>query len=129
MTAILVLCEIVCGFFARTMDTDRHFVMKISFLSMYDQHVRNCMKLFLGEHESTFTTLSIRLTMRSILVVVVCIEVRQRACSTEIAQNERSAQHQHQRTRKAAFSLLMSEFFPQAHKNPHTIDMTHSTTC
>ena len=41
-----------------------------TFLSMYDQHVRNCMKL-LGALESTFTGLSIRLTMRCILVVVV----------------------------------------------------------
>ena len=45
--------------------------MKVPFLSMYDQHVRNCMKLLLGPLESTFTTLSIRLTMKSILVVVV----------------------------------------------------------
>ena len=65
------------------------------FLSMYDQHVRNCMKL-LGALESTFTGLSIRLTMRCILVVVVhggyhwCVlKCGGGELASEIAQNER----------------------------------------
>ena len=106
------------------------------FLSMYEQHVRNCMKL-LGALESTFTGLSIRLTMRCILVVVVhgviigvCWSAAAESLRVRLRRmSGRGQSAQHQRTRKAAFSLLMSEFFPQAHKNPHTTDMTHSTTC